>query len=163
MWTIFISIVVATMSISATTAQREPPRFAALSSGQCQNVGMRPIYTLRECTEAARSLNFRWDWQVDRESNYRDQPDGCSVRDERSVTGRHALFVQQKGACRVGASSPSWIPELNGRATCMCSRFSPCICGVDSLIAHCPGGKFGHTKVYDYDGNVVDSRKYCIP
>lgn len=158
----FISIVVASMSISLTTGQREPPRFAALSSGLCQDVGMRPIYTLTECQEAARSINFHWDWQVDKESNSPFQPDGCSVRDERSVARRHALIVQRKGACQVGASAPSWIPELNRRATCMCSRFSPCICGIDSLIAHCPGGNFGHTKVYDYDGNHVGSQKYCI-
>lgn len=144
-------------------AQRRAPRYAALSSGHCDDVGMRVIYTLRECEQAARELHFRWDWQVDSESSYTDQPDGCSVRDERMHTGRYALFAQRKNSCRIGARAPDWIPDLRGRADCLCTRFSPCVCAVDSVVANCPSGKFGHTPVYDYDGNVVESRKYCIP
>lgn len=155
-------MVAAIVSVSLTTGEQQSPHYAALPSGLCEYVGMRPIYTLTECLEASRSLNFRWEWKVETETDYKDQPDSCVVRDEQSVNGVHTLFAQKKGSCRIGPDASPWIPELHGRANCKCSRFSPCICGVNILIANCPGGKLGKTKISDFDGNFVGSRKYFI-
>ena len=94
--------------------------YVSVTSGTCQRHGHQPLKTKEECREAALALGFKDDWGP--HGGYADVVDGCSVRFTTD------LFLNPAGTCKVGATTPRWIPLLNGKTECECSTYQPCLC-----------------------------------
>ena len=53
---------------------------------------------------------------------YEDVVDGCSIRGK-----ENAFLIPPKG-CIKGHTTPEWVPGANGKATCTCTDWQPCMC-----------------------------------
>lgn len=103
---------------------RWEPAYYRQESGTCAGVGLANIYDRDECEAIAAAGLGNVAWTAGG-SQFADVVDGCSAR---TIEGGWHVFTNAAGKCERGSSAPSWIPELNGHADCLCSAFQPCIC-----------------------------------
>lgn len=147
-------------AISTTDAQATLPNYITLTSETCESLGLRTIFSVKECEQAVASLNFPYARSY-KNNDYADVVDGCSIRGD-FVSNRFSLFIQTKGSCSLGHDAPVWIPDLNGKANCLCSRYQPCICGQGGPSVPCSSDQLQIIEVLDYQGRSLGKRKYCV-
>jgi hypothetical protein len=97
-------------------------------SGTCEDSHVEPVTTKEDCTEAAQKFGYKVDWGPN--DGFKDVVDGCSIR------GGTQAFQNTAGTCVLGTSTPDWVPGANGKATCSCTEWQPCLCVRPFLESH---------------------------
>ena len=95
-------------------------KYVKVASGTCESNQHLPIESKPECTAALQEVDhLTVTWGPN--GGFHDVVDGCSVRDKTQ------LFCNDKKTCVKGSSTPDWVPGANGKATCACSAWQPCL------------------------------------
>eukprot|EP00798_Chlamydomonas_sp_ICE-L_P026782 gene26782-4368_t len=76
--------------------------YSVIKSGACEDSGRVSIFDNDECTKALKTTDYSITWGPN--GNFPDVVDGCSIRSGSSA------FLNNKGRCTVGASTPDWVP-----------------------------------------------------
>lgn len=94
--------------------------FVEVSSGTCESAGHVTIEDGPECKQAAELWGYQITWGPN--GGFKDVVDGCSIR------GKTDAFLIKPAGCIKGAPTPEWVPGANGKATCTCTEWQPCMC-----------------------------------
>ena len=94
--------------------------FVEVTSGTCESNGHVAIEDGPECKQAAELWGFKITWGPN--GGFHDVVDGCSIR------GKEQAFIIVPKGCVKGSTTPDWVPGANGKATCTCTDWQPCIC-----------------------------------
>ena len=76
--------------------------YSVIKYGACEDSGRVSIFDNDECTKALKATDYSITWGPN--GNFPDVVDGCSIRSGSSA------FLNNKGRCTVGASTPDWVP-----------------------------------------------------
>ncbi len=94
--------------------------FVEVTTGTCESAGHSAIQDGAECKQAAELWGFKITWGPN--GGFHDVVDGCSIR------GKEQAFIIPPAGCVKGSSTPEWVPGANGKATCTCTDWQPCMC-----------------------------------
>ncbi len=94
--------------------------FVEVTTGTCEDAGHSAIEDGPECKQAAELWGFKITWGPN--GGYHDVVDGCSIR------GKESAFLIPPAGCVKGSPTPEWVPGANGKATCTCTDWQPCMC-----------------------------------
>ena len=97
-----------------------PRSFAKITEGTCEVHGFSDITEKEDCAQAATAYDYKVDWGPN--GGFHDVVDGCSIR------GNTQAFCNTAKTCVLGSSTPEWVPGANGKATCSCTEWQPCLC-----------------------------------
>ena len=94
--------------------------FVEVTAGTCESNGHAVIEDGPECKQAAELWGFKITWGPN--GGFHDVVDGCSIR------FKEQAFIIKPEECLKGSTTPDWVPGANGKATCTCTDWQPCIC-----------------------------------